>query len=97
MKNVGVFTGTILVVVGGVLGIWRRKRKFDRLNAFGVEQFSSYWGKLGSRTKDGLLGFGSLLLFSAGLLILASHYVDSWGWAVLLPVYLLILYMMLGT
>lgn len=97
MEGGDAFTGGILAVVGVMLGLWKRKRKFDRKNAFGVEQFSSYWGKLGARTKDGVLGSMSVILFSIGLLMLATHYVDSWGWIVLLPAYAFVLFLMLGT
>jgi hypothetical protein len=48
--------GTFGIAFGVILGLWRRKRKFDRTNAYGVEQFSSYWGKLGATTKDRFLG-----------------------------------------
>jgi hypothetical protein len=50
-----------------------------------------------ARTKDNVLGLMSLTLLTAGTLVLAFQYEDSCGWAVLLLVYLLILYMMLGT
>jgi len=88
------YVGTILLVMGGLLALWRRKRIFDRTNRYGVERFSSFWGKLANRMKDGLLGGGSLLLFSAGLLILAFRYHDSWGWVVLLPVCAFLLFLM---
>ncbi len=80
------YVGTILLVVGGLFALWRKKRIFDRTNQYGVERFSSFWGKLGTKTKDGLLGTASIVLLSSGLLILAFRYQDSWGWVVLLPV-----------
>ena len=91
------YVGSILLVVGALLALWKRKRKFDRTNSFGVEQFSDFWGKLGARLKDGLLGLMSLVLLSAGLLILAFRFQDSWGWIVLLPVYVFMLYVVLGS
>ena len=88
------YVGTILLVVGGLLALWRRKRIFDRTNQYGVERFSSFWGKLGTKTKDGLLGGASIVLLSSGLLILAFRYQDSWGWVVLLPVFAFLLFIM---
>lgn len=89
------YVGSILLVVGALLALWKRKRKFDRTNSFGVEQFSDFWGKLGTRMKDAILGFAALLLLSAGVLILAFRFQDSWGWIVLLPVYVFMLFIML--
>jgi hypothetical protein len=34
------------VLLGAILFLWRNKRIFDRTNAAGVEQFSSYGGKV---------------------------------------------------
>ena len=84
--------GTVLLVVSGLLALWRKKRIFDRTNEFGVERFSSFLGKLGTNTKDGLLGGASIVLLSSGLLILAFRYQDPWGWVVLLPVFAFLLF-----
>ena len=92
------YIGTILLTAGAVLALWRNKRQFDRTNQFGVEQFSSFWDKLRSKMKDGLLGGTSLVFLSGGLLVLAFHYQDSWGWVVLVPVFTtLLLVIFLGT
>ena len=91
------YIGAILVAIGALLTLWRRKRKFDRTNPYGIEQFSDFWGKLGARTKDWLLRLGSIVLLSAGVLMLAFRYEDSWGWVVLLPVYAFMLFMVIGT
>ena len=91
------YVGTILLFVGVFFVLWKRKRKFDRTNNFGVEQFSSFWGKLGAKTKDGLIGVTALMLLSSGLLILAFRFQDSWGWIVLLPLYAFMLFMLVGT
>ena len=88
------YVGTLLLVVGGLFALWRKKRLFDRTNEFGVERFSSFWGKLGTKMKDGLLGWASIVLLSSGLLILAFRYQDSWGWVVLLPVFGFLLFIM---
>lgn len=88
--------GIALLVIGAILGFQRRRRKFDRTNEFGVEQFQSYGGKLGARFKDGLLGLASIFLVSSGILILAFQYQDSWGWIVLLPACAIMLFALLG-
>ena len=88
------YVGTILLVAGGLFAVWRKKRIFDRTNQYGVERFSSFWGKLGTKTKDGLLGTASIAFLSSGLLILAFRYQDSWGWAVILPVFAFLLFML---
>ena len=89
--------GVALVAIGAALGLKKRKRKFDRTNEFGVERFRSYGGKLRSRFKDGFLGFASISLFAAGVLLLAFEHQDSWGWIVVLPVCVFMLFALLGT
>lgn len=88
--------GVALVAIGAALGLKKRKRKFDRTNEFGVERFRSYGGKLRSRLKDGFLGFTSISLFAAGVLVLAFEHQDSWGWIVVLPVCAFMLFVLLG-
>ena len=89
--------GVALVAIGAALGLKKRKRKFDRTNEFGVERFRSYGGKLRSRFKDGVFGFTSISLFAAGVLLLAFEHQDSWGWIVVLPVCVFMLFALLGT
>ncbi len=84
--------GQFFSLWGGLLALWRKKRIFDRTNQYGVERFPSFWRKLETRMKDGLLGGASIVLLSSGLLILAFRYEDSWGWVVLLPVYVFLLF-----
>ena len=91
------YTGTALVVLGALLAFWKRKRKFERTNQFGVEQFPSYRRKLTATAMDRLVGFGSFGLLTAGILFLAFRYEDTWGWAVLLPVYLFGLFLLIGS
>jgi hypothetical protein len=62
-----------------------------------LEQFPSYRRKLGATVLDRLVGFGSLGLLTVGILFLAFRFQDSWGWAVLLPVYLLGLFLLIGS
>ena len=89
--------GVALVAIGAALGLKKRKRKFDRTNEFGVERFRSYGGKSRSRFKDGVLGFASISLFAAGVLLLAFEHQDSWGWIVVLPVCVFMLFVLIGT
>lgn len=91
------YIGALLLTLGVALTLTRRKRRFDRTNQFGVEQFPSYWDKLGTNIKDGLLRYISLLLLSAGLVILGFRFEDSWGWIVTLPVYAFMLFLLFGS
>ena len=91
------YLGAILIVLGIASTLKSRKRRFDRTNQFGVEQFQSYWDKLGTQIKEGLLRYVSLLLLSAGLVILGFRYEDSWGWIITLPVYAFMLFLLFGS
>jgi len=58
------------------------KRKFDRMNGTGIEQFPKYRKKLSSRFFDALLqgiGYGCL---SGGSLIWVMEYAEAWGWMI---------------
>jgi hypothetical protein len=90
------YIGMLLLALGVALTLARRKRRFDRTNPFGVEQFSSYWGKLSANIKDGLLRYLALIFFSAGFVILGFRFEDSWGWIITLPVYLYMLFLLFG-
>ena len=83
-------------MLGAFLAVRERKRRFDRTNEFGVERFSSYWGKLRARAVDGAVGFAGIILLSAGTLTLALEFESSWGWVVLLPVYAFLLFILIG-
>jgi hypothetical protein len=90
------YVGIVLLAVAGLLAYWKQKRKFDRTNQYGVEQFPSYGRKVRARTMEGLLAFGSLALLTTGVLILGFRFEDSWGWVVTVPVYLVALYALIG-
>lgn len=90
------YVGVFLLAVGGLLAYWKRKRKFDRTDQYGIERFPSYGKKARVRATEGLLGFASLVLLTAGVLIVGLRFEDSWGWVVALPVYLLALYALIG-
>ncbi len=68
--------GASFLIVGVLLALWRRKRKFDRTNALGIERFANYWEKLGARMQDGLLLSFAFVLVSAGVITLAFQYQD---------------------
>ena len=88
--------GAIIFLIGGFLYFWQKKRVFDRTNQYGVEQFSNFRGKLIAKVKDKLIfGIAVTLLFG-GLLTLAVAYESTWGWIVLLPVYLFMLFLVVG-
>ena len=86
--------GVILLGLGAWLAYWKRKRAFNRTNEYGVERYPSYWRKLASRSKDTLIGASAFVLLSAGVLLIAFQYQDTWGGIILLPVYLFMLYLL---
>ena len=90
------YLGALFLLVAGLLALWRKKRTFDRTNRFGIEQFPSFGSKVAARIKDGAAGYAALCLASAGVFLLALQFQDSWGWIVLLPVYGLILFALIG-
>lgn len=91
------YTGMALIIAGIAFGYWMKKRKFDRINAAGVERFSSYPRKLFARFNDGILGWLSVGLLLGGVMMLAVYYEASWGWIILVPVYAVVLFGLIGT
>lgn len=74
----------LLVLVGLACILWKNKRKFDRTNRHGIEEFPKFGKKLGSQLFDVLLqgaGYGCLL---GGAFVWVSEYAEAWGWAVAL-------------
>lgn len=72
----------LLALVGIACILWRNKRKFDRKNASGIEQFPKYSKKLSARLFDALLqgtGYGCL---AGGVLIWVMEYAEAWGWMI---------------
>lgn len=74
------------IIIFGLLGCtfyWRvKKRKFDRTNEFGAEQFESYWNKVSATFVDEILYLGGIGLFSACALMLAFKYLENWVWLI---------------
>ncbi len=83
--------GGAVVILGVILFFWRSKRKFDRTNAAGIEQFSSYGGKVAARLWDWVLWTSAFMCLTGGVLYLANVHESTWGWIVLLPCYLLLI------
>lgn len=88
--------GAILFLIGGPLYFWQKKRVFDRTNQYGDEQFSGFRGKLIAKAKDKLIFGIAITLLFGGLLAVAFAYEATWGWIVLLPVYLFMLFLVVG-
>ena len=67
--------GTYLLVAtfmffGAWLLYWRKKRKFDRLNAHGIEKFESYRAKAKAEAFDTLLLLLGCASFISGVFML---------------------------
>ena len=84
--------GIALLVIGFGLVLWKKKRKFDRTNTAGIEQFRSFGTKIGAILFDGIFGWMGLISLFAGVVILAIQFEDSWGWIVLLPLFAFVLW-----
>ena len=89
--------GIALLMLGAIFTVWFRKRRFDRTNAFGVQQFINYWSKIGAVVKDLILKSSAIILISAGILVLAFNHTDSWGLLIVLPVLAFVLFLLFGS
>ena len=70
--HIGAFEyGVLLTAFGVALGLWKEKRKFDRTNSSGIEQFRSFGHKMVATTFDDLLYWVALGCLFVGLFILA--------------------------
>lgn len=87
--------GSVSLVAGVAFFLWLRKRKFDRMNAAGIQQYSSFGRKLVATAMDYVLAMLSIGFLLVGVLGLAVQFQDTWGWVVLLPVYLAGLFVLL--
>ena len=96
MNSIYDLVGLLLLGAGITLGLTASKRRFDRTNAFGVERFPSFGAKLRSRSGDYVLKGGAIGSLAIGTLLLASNHVDTWGWIVMAPVSLFMLYLLIG-
>jgi hypothetical protein len=87
----------LLLASGIALLLWSRRRRFHRINKYGVERFPSFRAKLRGRIGDHAVMGSALILLTAGTITLAANHFDSWGWIVMLPVVVAMLYLLLGT
>jgi hypothetical protein len=88
--------GALLLVAGLAIGLAAKKRRFDRTNAFGMERFPTFGAKLRIRSGDYVLKGAAIASLSIGTLLLSANHIDTWGWIVMAPVCLFILYLLLG-
>lgn len=65
------YYGIFLTIMGVVLGLWTKKRKFDRTNSAGVEQFKNFGRKMVATTFEGVLYWVAVALLFVGVFILA--------------------------
>jgi hypothetical protein len=86
----------LLLTSGIALLFWSRRRRFDRLNKYGVERFPSFRAKLTGRIGDHAVMGSAMILLAAGTITLAANHLDSWGWIVMLPLVVAMLYLLLG-
>ena len=96
MDLIAGYLAWILIVVGALLALKAKKRKFDRTNQHGVERFPSFWAKLRARTADFMLTFFAAILLTAGVVTLAYDHLDTWGWIIIGPIMLVMLILMIG-
>ena len=87
--------GLVLLTLGAAIIFAVRRARFQRTNTYGVERFPTFGAKLRAQLGSHIL-FGSIVMFAAGTITLASGHMDSWGWIVMAPVGLLMLYLLLG-
>lgn len=90
------FLATVLLILSSAIYFLLKRRIFLRTNPMGIEQFPSFTGKLRARIVDWSLKVVSIMLCTAGVLILAEIYADSWGWVVLIPALAWGLFIFLG-
>lgn len=75
--------GGVSILVGILLYLWRNKRRFDRTNSAGIEQFRSYDGKLAAKLGDTSRWLLSVSGIMFGVSLLAQAHEKNWGGVVL--------------
>jgi len=88
--------GLLLLALGTVVVFAVKRAKFRRTNRYGVERFPTFGAKLRAQFGSHILIGCSAVLLAAGTITLAWNHMDSWGWIVMAPVALLMLYLLLG-
>jgi hypothetical protein len=79
MDYTGDIFGGIIIFAGLFLYLWRNRRIFNRTNAYGVEQFSSYSGKLTARLGDISLWLIAVMTMTFGLTVIVQTHESTWG------------------
>ncbi len=73
MSETDIYTA-VLTVVGIVLVAWKSKRRFDRVNQLGIEQYANYSQKIGAKILDGILySVGFVFLVTAAIAFFIEH------------------------
>lgn len=93
----GDLVALLLLAIGGVFLFASKRRRFDRINKYGVERFPSFWASLRGRSGGYILAGAGVMLVGAGTIGLAANHIDTWGWIVMAPVIVVVLYLLLGT
>jgi predicted membrane channel-forming protein YqfA (hemolysin III family) len=82
--------GILWIIAIGTIGCifyaLSKKRKFERLNEFGEERFTSYWSKVKETLLDELLHFSGLGLIALSITTFAFTYAEDWAWLFMLMV-----------
>ena len=97
MNSIYDLIGLLLLGAAFVLALIAKRRRFDRTNAFGIERFPSFGAKLRGQSGDYPLKGGAIGSLAVGALLLSSNHIDTWGWIVMAPVCLFLLYLLIGT
>jgi hypothetical protein len=71
-----------LMFFGAWLLYWRKKRKFDRLNEHGIEEFGSYREKIKADAFDTLLLWAGCISLISGVFVLIATDYTVLGWLV---------------
>ena len=88
--------GLLLLALGITIFFVVKRAQFQRTNKYGVERFPTFGAKLRAQLGTHILAGASIVLLAAGTITLASNHVDSWGWIVMAPVVVFMLYLLLG-
>jgi hypothetical protein len=91
-QTASLIAGAILLLLGVTLGYRFKRRRFNRMNEYGVERFPSYGRKLAARFVDGLMWFGALVCLLSGAMVIGVAYMDTWGWILVAPVALWLIF-----
>lgn len=79
-KQIKWFVVSIFLITGMLLMLWHGKRRFDRRNTNGVEQFRSYTGKVMTQLADGIILWTGLFLIAGGIgfVVFSDNSPESW-------------------